>query len=496
MKKRIAAIIASVFMLMAMVPAMAFAEDVQPAVEPQMVGVTIGLGLGEGNGVWCTVTYEDGKEVELTPETGELDVACEVGKKLCEALNIATMEDPKIDGDSSAFLGWTVYEPGAGANGEPREIDIEITTQELMEYVIPNHNLMIVAQWDQDAIDNANGDGDEDWAGPVIFAVSGNGGRLVIKDEIGGANKTVDCYDGEFLGQDTVANAVPFKIVSAEKSGSVLSGWTVYEADRIEIDSIEASVAKENGGLPPWGDPELKHFLFDEYVESGVAMNTFIGLWNHKLIDTSMSTEDLYNLGGNDKSYYAVANWATGTVKEMTVNGQPARLEIADDIVAVDAKLKAKFKNVEQLKNALLQEAYNSNENFIENSMKIKYMDIVLKIKNKDGIWEVATPENFPEEGIEIVIPYPEGINKDSFQFSVLHMFTHGNKAGTIETLEPELKDDGLHVVVHSLSPFAVAYQEMDDSPAMGDQMNMLPWVIMAAISAAAGALMLRRRFN
>ena len=123
-------------------------------------------------------------------------------------------------------------------------------------------------------------------------------------------------------------------------------------------------------------------------------------------------------------------------------------------------------------------------------------MDIVLKIKNEDGIWETVTPENFPEDGIEVVIPYPAGASKNGFQFSVLHMFTHGDKAGTIETLKPELKADGLHVAVHSLSPFAVAYQEMDTSPAMGDNADMMPWIFLAAISAAAGALVMRRRTN
>lgn len=496
MKRRVLAILTTMLMLMAMVPAMAFAEDAQPAAEPQMVGITIGVGNG-GELANCEVTFEDGEVTLLDFET-VIDVSGEVGKKICEALKIAAVADPVLDGNPNPFLGWNVYEPGAGTNGEPKELDTQITTEELMNYVIPNHNLMIEAQFDEEMMngDDGEGDGDGDWNGIPTFAVSGNGGSLVIKDSAENFNGSTDSYYGEFRSSENVAKAVSFKIVSVEKAGAVLSGWTVYEADRVEIDSIPASVAKENGGLPPWGDPDLKHFLFDEYVEDGVEMNTFIGLWNHKIIDASMSTEELYNLGGNDKSYYAVANWTTGTVKEMTVNGQPARLEIAGDIVAVDSNLKAKFETVEKIKEALVQEAYRANENFLEESMKIEYMDIVLKIKNKDGVWEVATPENFPEEGIEVVIPYPAETNKDAFQFSVLHMFTHGSKAGSIETLKPEIKNDGLHVVVHSLSPFAVAYQEMDKSPAMGDTANMLPWIIMAVMAAAAGALVFRRRTN
>ncbi len=496
MKKRIFAILTSVFMLIAMVPAMAFAEDDGPNVRFYTYEVD------DLCGFFDVTTYGEGGVDDVMPNQTDYRTTLAEGSAIKD-----TFKDIEVRANGyGPFEGWMIYEvlecvDDAGDVVEvfERMDEALYSTEEILNRTVADNNIAFVAKWEsigEDEYFNYSDDEDGDWNGIHTFAVSGNGGSLVIKDSAENFNGSTDSYYGEFRSSENVAKAVSFKIVSAEKTGAVLSGWTVYEADRIEIDSIPASVAKENGGLPPWGDPDLKHFLFDEYVEDGVEMNTFIGLWSSKLIDTAMSTEDLYNLGGNDKSYYAVANWTTGTVQEMTVNGQPARLEIAGGIVAVDSNLKAKFETVEKIKEALVQEAYRANENFLEESMKIEYMDIVLKIKNKDGVWEVATPENFPEEGIEVVIPYPAETNKDAFQFSVLHMFTHGSKAGSIETLKPEIKNDGLHVVVHSLSPFAVAYQEMDKSPAMGDTANMLPWIIMAVMAAAAGALVFRRRTN
>lgn len=225
-----------------------------------------------------------------------------------------------------------------------------------------------------------------------------------------------------------------------------------------------------------------------------------------------MSTEELYSLGGNDKSYYAVANWTTGSVQELTVGGQEAKLEFADEDILVGGSIADKFADAEQVKNAFTQKAFESNEGFVKDNTKFKFMEITLKVKNADGIWQVVTPEDFPKEGVEVVIPYPDGTNKDAFQFSVLHMLSHGSKAGDIETLVPQLEEDGLHVVVYSLSPFAVAYQEaptstetgstpvtgdnaqVNNTPVTGDNTSMTPWIIMATAIVAMGALTIRRR--
>ncbi len=507
MKKRMIAIMTSVFLLAAMIPSMAFAEQ-------DFVDVSIGVG-GIGSAT-CDVTFTDGRDPLTLDYQTWVEGTCDFGGNLFDELSIEDISTPHIDGDNSAFLGWVVNLGGDDPDLYPVEIAGPMETIDLMNYVIPTQNplqpgepfsISIEAAWD----DSAWAD---DSVAEAVFAVSGNGGELLIKDEMDGTNNTLPCFYNNFMAPGPVRNAVPFKVLSAEKEGAVLTGWTVYEADSIIFDEREASV-----GLN-FGDPDMEIFLYDTYTNhNGVKMNLYISLLCSKVIDSSMSTEELYDLGGNDKSYYAVANWTTGTVLETTVNGQPARLEIAADIPAVDGSLKAKFKNVEQIKKALLEKALKGNNSFKKDSMKIEYMEISLKVKDENGMWVTATPENFPKEGIEVVIPYPAGAKKDSFVFSVLHMFTHGSDAGSIEVLSPEAKDDGLHVVVHSLSPFAVAYQEADaeepapqkpeptkpepepekkeGAPATGDAANLMSWMIVMAVTVAAGtAVVTRRRFH
>lgn len=516
MKKRILALITSMLMLMTvtMAPTMVFAGNVQDGDVPP-VNVSIGIG-GNGDVGKCTIILTDDSEFDLIFDTW-LENECARGSKLAEAMNIKSISEPTTpNGDSSAFLGWMISIPGVDEEGNPVDIiDEPLSTEELMEYIIPAvnplnedepFNINVEGVWDEEAVLEGGS------YGVPMFAVSSNGGKLEINDDLNEFYSSADCYYGIFHSPGPVGEAVAFKIADVENPGKVLSGWTVYEADAIEIDSIETFIADANGGLPPWGHPDLKHFIFDEYVSNGVEMTTFIGLWNNKMISTNMSTEELYSLGGNDKSYYAVANWTIGSVKELTVGGQEAKLEFADEDILVGGSIADKFANVEQVKNALTQAAFESNETFIKDITKFKYMEITLKVKNANGIWEAVTPEDFPKEGVEVVIPYPSGTDKDAFQFSVLHMLSHGNKAGTVETLVPRLEEDGLHVVVHSLSPFAVAYQEAsaatyadstpvagdtaktDGTPVTGDASDMTPWIIMATVAIAIGAWTIKRK--
>ena len=478
-------------------------EGIPSSEEAQRINVSIGVS-GIGDAVFCYGTLADGTEFTLDYQTW-LEGECEVDKTIKEAMEIRTMSDPVIEGDSSGFLGWLISIPGADQDGNPVDIAGPMSTEDMLDYIIPAENplnpdepfnLNIEAVWE---------DGAWGAAESIFFAVSGNGGKLIVHDDISQSDITTDCYYGEFRSSGPVRNAVPFKIASVEKTGAVLSGWTVYEADAIIFDEREASV-----GLN-FGDPDMEILLYDTYTNgSGVEMNVYISLLFGKVIDRYMSTEELYDLGGNGKSYYAVANWTTGTTQTMKVNNQDARLEIANDITAVDRSLRDKFSSAEAIKDALL-DAAKTVTGFVADKMKTVYMDITLKIKNADGIWETVTAENFPKEGVSVLLPYPEGTDKDGYFFTVSHMITSGAKAGEVEILDAVEEDDGLRVVFTSLSPVAITYQEEaeepapvqaekeeakdDSAPATGDDMNLaVPVVILLA--AAAGCTAVRRNRN
>jgi hypothetical protein len=78
-----------------------------------------------------------------------------------------------------------------------------------------------------------------------------------------------------------------------------------------------------------------------------------------------------------------------------------------------------------------------------------------------DGQARPATPADITPEGLEAVIPYPDGTNKDNFIFSGAQMIGEtagGYQAGDIEGLSFTNADDGLHTRIHGLSPVIITW--------------------------------------
>ena len=135
---------------------------------------------------------------------------------------------------------------------------------------------------------------------------------------------------------------------------------------------------------------------------------------------------------------------------------------------------------------------------------------------NRNGKWVEATKDTFPEEGVDVVIPYPTGVGRDSFDFVVGHLIVmgcNGQIPGTMEYLKPDKTEEGLKVHVYSASPFVIAWKEkaeqkpdepqkaapseegkispktydtgVDYVPQNRSQVN--PWVVLAAVIAIGG---------
>ena len=129
-------------------------------------------------------------------------------------------------------------------------------------------------------------------------------------------------------------------------------------------------------------------------------------------------------------------------------------------------------------------------------------MDVELQIKTAEGNWETVTYENFPSEGVEAVLPYPEGTDKGAFDFVVAHMISAGENAGTVEILKAVIEEDGIHVTFTSMSPVMIMYQEKGNgsttdgaaSPETGDTRLLWPALIPMFISGTALAILAFKR--
>ena len=84
------------------------------------------------------------------------------------------------------------------------------------------------------------------------------------------------------------------------------------------------------------------------------------------------------------------------------------------------------------------------------------FYDIALKYY--DGTqWVDVNETNFPANGVDVVLPYPTGTNKQD-RFQIVHMLTHSGHEGEIERITASNETDGLHFHVNSLSPFGVSW--------------------------------------
>lgn len=97
-------------------------------------------------------------------------------------------------------------------------------------------------------------------------------------------------------------------------------------------------------------------------------------------------------------------------------------------------------------------------------SQNTQLYDVTLYVKAGE-IWEEATKEDFPADGLTLTLPYPTGL-KDaaSYRYTVLHLCDDG----TMEQLAPANTAEGIQVTVHSLSPIAVSWAaaKQQESPA------------------------------
>ncbi|MCD8323664.1 MAG: YDG domain-containing protein [Clostridiales bacterium] len=120
-------------------------------------------------------------------------------------------------------------------------------------------------------------------------------------------------------------------------------------------------------------------------------------------------------------------------------------------------------KVVEELTDVLLSDTKYSAENSAT-------YDVSLMISTDGGVtWIKATEENFPKAGITLIIPYPDGTNKDDYDFRLVHMFTVtserlGTVAGDTETPAIKKTADGLEVTLNGLSPLTLGWTKISTS--------------------------------
>lgn len=130
---------------------------------------------------------------------------------------------------------------------------------------------------------------------------------------------------------------------------------------------------------------------------------------------------------------------------------------ISAGLTSVPETVAQQYPTVDAIYQALVQAAQASNTSLKQNDGSV-LLDVTLQVRGDDGTLTTVAPENFPAEGVEVLLPYPHGTNH-SCTFVITHMITSGERAGQIETLKGTRTKDGILVRFTSMSPVCITYQ-------------------------------------
>lgn len=221
------------------------------------------------------------------------------------------------------------------------------------------------------------------------------------------------------------------------------TGWKVSDVKRVPDDTQPTSEIRKNGTLT------FTVGLADDYtVISKLVINGYDCI-NGKLVENAaLHGCDAVEARKNANGSY------TATIKNVTA--VPDMSVEAHQVIIGSLTVPEKFKNIPELDTVEKIQAKLTAE-LTGRKDGVAFYDIALKYYD-GGKWIPVDENNFPAEGVDVVLPYPNGTDsKDTFQ--IVHMLTKTGSEGKIEKFTHITKEtDGLRFHVTSLSPFGVSW--------------------------------------
>lgn len=270
------------------------------------------------------------------------------------------------------------------------------------------HNKQMVAQWTVNGVDQNN--------------ISN---ELVIPSLTGKTDVTV-----KFV--DYAGFAIP--------TGGI--GWKVSDAVRVPDDTQPTSEIRKNGELT------FTVGLAGDYtVISKLVINGYDCI-NGKLVESAtLHGCDAVEAKKNANGSYTVTIKNVTAVPDMSVE--------AHQVIIGSLTVPEKFKNIPELDTVEKIQAKLTAE-LTGRKDGVAFYDIALKYYDS-GKWIPVNENNFPADGVDVVLPYPNGTDsKDTFQ--IVHMLTKTGSEGEIENVPHTKEIDGLRFHVTRLSPFGVSW--------------------------------------
>lgn len=221
------------------------------------------------------------------------------------------------------------------------------------------------------------------------------------------------------------------------------TGWKVSDVKRVPNDTQPTREIRKNGDLT------FTVGLAGDYtVISKLVINGYDCINGKPAGNAALHGCDAVEAKKNANGSYTV------TIKNVTA--EPDMSVEAHQVIIVSLTVPEKFKNIPELDTVEKIQAKLTAE-LTGRKDGVAFYDIALKYHDGSK-WIPVDENNFPAEGVDVVLPYPNGTDsKDTFQ--IVHMLTKTGSEGKIEKFTHITKEtDGLRFHVTSLSPFGVSW--------------------------------------
>ena len=220
------------------------------------------------------------------------------------------------------------------------------------------------------------------------------------------------------------------------------TGWKVSDAVRVPNDTQPTSEIRKNGDLT------FTVGLAGDYtVISKLVINGYDCINGKPAGNAALHGCDAVEARKNANGSYTVTIKNVTEVPDMSVE--------AHQVIIGSLTVPEKFKNIPELDTVEKIQAKLTAE-LTGRKDGVAFYDIALKYYD-GGKWIPVNEINFPAEGVDVVLTYPNGTDsKDTFQ--IVHMLTKTGSEGEIENVPHTKEIDGLRFHVTRLSPFGVSW--------------------------------------
>lgn len=302
-------------------------------------------------------------------------------------------------------------------------------------------------------------------ASKLVFTATPNSRHMVAEWKINGETVTRDNMKtlGVKMGQDHYLSNT-LTIESLYKAVTVNVEFKDYSAVTIPVNGTGYTIDATNGRVPAEtyaGAPEteirkngdltftVKPDGDEHYMTIGtLVINGYDCIANKVTNEATYKAKcDSVSAKKNDDGSY--------TVTITNVKDEVEKTIVAHQVIVGGLTVPAAFAGKEEL-NSAEKIRTKLEASFTGSKDGMAFYDIALKYYNGTQ-WVDVDGTNFPANGVDVVLPYPTGTDKQD-RFQIVHMLTHSGHEGEIERITASNETDGLHFHVNSLSPFGVSW--------------------------------------